>query len=655
MGQQGEANANPLGGSLTYDVARLPWLLAKPVDFDAVIKRARSDDMLTAETLRDLANHALDINGALKLARLIESKADILARGPLSPVKLAILSSATTGYIAPAVRAAALRYGVFVDIYVGEYGQTAQEIHGDDTGLQAFEPDVVLLSLDAHSLALDRSEIEPRTALVDGAAQQIRWLAEGIVARLGATVIIQNFVEPADPWVGHYDRRASGSQFGMLRHLNRRIDDIATELNGIVLDIDRLAGLVGKSTWIDLSQWYMAKLPFALDLTPLYADHVARLLGAIRGKTRKCLVLDLDNTCWGGVIGDDGLDGIRIGQGSGEGEAFLAIQHYALDLKRRGVVLAVCSKNDEANAYLPFDRHEEMALKRDDFAVFVANWDDKATNLKLIAETLNIGTDALLFLDDNPAERARVRQMLPEVAVPEVGDDPALYPLAIAHSGWFEAVALTADDAERAEQYRANAVRTQAAEKLGSLDEYLQSLEMVCTMRPFDAAGRARVAQLINKSNQFNLTTRRYTEAEVAALEADRDTFTLQIRLADKFGDNGMIAVVIFRSEAANGWMCDSWLMSCRVLGRRVEEATLQAVVEAARRSGIKRLIGRYCPTPKNGMVADHFGKLGFTRVSIEANGESVWTFDVDAYVAKQLPFAYPSDSAGEDNVRIYA
>jgi FkbH-like protein len=640
---------------LTYDVARLPWLLAKPTDFDGAIKQARSADVLTGETLRGFASHALDLDSALKLAKLIKAKADVLALGPLSSVKLAILSSSTTSYVVPAISAAAPRHGVFADIYVGDYGQTAQEIYGENTGLQAFAPDVVLLSLDFRALALEHSVIALDTTRVDAAAQQIRWLAEGIATRLNATVIIQNLVEPADPWAGHIDRRAGGSQFAMLRELNARVDQIATDLNGIVLDVDRLASLVGKAAWADRSQWYMAKLPFALDLTPLYADHVARLLGAIRGKARKCLVLDLDNTCWGGVIGDDGLDGIRIGQGSGEGEAFLAVQHYALDLKRRGVVLAVCSKNDEANALLPFDRHDEMALKRDDIAVFVANWDDKATNLKLIAQTLNIGTDALLFLDDNPAERARVRQMLPEVAVPEVGDDPALYPLAIAHSGWFETVSLTADDARRPEQYRANAVRAQTAQKLGNLDEYLQSLEMVCTMRPFDGQGRARIAQLINKSNQFNLTTNRYTEAEVAALEADPAIFTLQVRLSDKFGDNGMIAVAVFRPEGDDSWACDSWLMSCRVLGRRVEEATLQAVVEAARQSGIRRLIGRYIPSPKNGMVSDHFQKLGFARVSIATDGASAWSMNIDDYVAKQLPFTYPSALPGENDVRIYA
>ena len=610
---------------------------------------------ISGALLREFASQSLNLDSALKLAKLIESKRGVISPAPLSPIKLGVLSSSTTSYSVPAIIASAPRHGVLADIYVGDYGQTAQEIHGEDTGLRAFAPDVVLLSLDIAALGLTRSEIGTQADLIEAAAQQIRWLSEGIVAKLGAVVIIQNFVEPADPWTGHYDSRAAGSQLAVLRSLNRRIEEIATDINAIVLDVDRIAGLVGKSVWSNRSQWYMAKLPFALDLTPLYADHVARLLGAIRGKTRKCLVLDLDNTCWGGIIGDDGVEGIRIGQGSTEGEAFLAIQHFALDLRRRGIVLAVCSKNEEANALLPFQGHDEMALARDDIAVFVANWDDKATNLKRIAETLNIGTDALLFLDDNPAERARVRQMLPEVAVPEVDDDPAHYPLAVAHSGWFETIALTADDAQRADQYRANAVRASAAQTLGSLDEYLNSLEMTASLRPFDEAGRARITQLINKSNQFNLTTRRYTEAEIAAVEADPNAFTLQIRLADKFGDNGMIAVVIMRREGTDTWVCDTWLMSCRVLGRRMEEATMQAIVEGARAAGIERLIGRYIPTPKNAMVSAHFGKLGFTRIHLAEDGASEWEYAVKDFVFEDLPFTFTNALSGEEHVKIDA
>jgi FkbH-like protein len=312
-------------------------------------------------------------------------------------------------------------------------------------------------------------------------------------------------------------------------------------------------------------------------------------------------------------------------------------------------VLAVCSKNEEDAARLPFQKHPDMLLREDDVSVFIANWTDKASNIRHIAKLLNIGTDALVFLDDNPAERERVRQMLPEVAVPELSDDPALYPTALAQAGYFETTGLSADDEQRADQYRANAARSVAMETIGDYGEYLKSLGMVCEARGFDDIGRTRIAQLINKSNQFNLTTRRYTEAEVAHMQQNPDLFTLQVRLADKFGDNGMISVMIFR-KGTEDWICDTWLMSCRVLGRRVEEAALGLVADAARQAGAKRLIGEYIPSEKNRMVSGHFEKLGFAKTAEEADGRTIWQLDLAGYNAPaQLPMTLnspPADAA---------
>jgi FkbH-like protein len=348
-------------------------------------------------------------------------------------------------------------------------------------------------------------------------------------------------------------------------------------------------------------------------------------------------VLDLDNTVWGGIIGDDGLEGILIGQGNTAGEAHLAIQSLAMDLRQRGVILAVCSKNDDANARLPFREHKDMLLREEHIAAFVANWTDKATNLREIARVLNIGTDALVFLDDNPAERAIIRAELPEVAVPEVGDDASLYPGLLARAGYFEAVSFGDEDRQRADYYRANAERQSVAAVVTNLSDYLASLEMVMTALPFDAQGRARIAQLTNKSNQFNLTTRRYSEEQVGRFAADRGKFTLQVRLADKFGDNGMISVIVF-DKGGDAWECDTWLMSCRVLGRRVEEAVLAIVAQAAQAEGARYLIGHYLPTPKNSLVEHHFEKLGFTKVATAADGATRWELDLGEYHAPELP-----------------
>ena len=300
------------------------------------------------------------------------------------------------------------------------------------------------------------------------------------------------------------------------------------------------------------------------------------------------------------------------------------------------MILAVCSKNEEINARLPFRDHPEMVLREDHIAVFIANWSDKANNIREIAATLNIGTDSLVFLDDNPVERGQVREVLPEVAVPELTEDPSEYIGLLANAGYFEAIGLSEEDLARADFYQANAERI-LLQKIGNLEEYLHSLEMVATISHFNAVGRVRIAQLINKSNQFNLTTRRYSESEVEAFEKNSDKFCLQVRLADRFSDNGMISVVIFDKGRAT-WSCDTWLMSCRVLGRRVEEMVLSVVAEAARNAGAKFLEGTYIPTKKNGMVAEHFGRLGFTKVSEIPDGAATWSMALDNYQSPQLP-----------------
>jgi FkbH-like protein len=309
-----------------------------------------------------------------------------------------------------------------------------------------------------------------------------------------------------------------------------------------------------------------------------------------------------------------------------QGEAFAAFQSYARALQRRGVILAVCSKNDQAAALAAFDSHPEMVLKRADMACFVANWQDKPANLRTIARTLNIGLDALVFADDNPFERALVRRELPMVAVPELTDEPADYPAILADAGYFEALAITPEDQARGRHYRDNQARAALQETATDLDAYLRGLEMELRWRPFDRVGLPRIVQLVNKTNQFNLTTRRITEAEALAVIDDPGAVGLQLRLLDRFGDNGMIAVVIGRLAAGGAALAiDTWLMSCRVLGRQVEAATLELIVAQARRLGARRLIGTYVPSGRNAMVRDHYARLGFTPVADDRGGNGAW------------------------------
>ena len=352
---------------------------------------------------------------------------------------------------------------------------------------------------------------------MNAALDQVRTICDGIAIASGATAIFQTMAPPPVTVLGSLDRRLPGSVHALIDRFNAALLTEPDETGDLVLDVATIAQTVGLDVWHDTTRWHLAKIRLRKAPCPSTRDHVARLLGALKGKSRKCLVLDLDNTLWGGVIGDDGLEGIALGEGDPVGEAFLDIQRTALQLRAAGIVLAVCSKNEDATARLPFREHPDMLIKEADIAVFQANWTDKATNLEKIAEALDIGVDALVLLDDNPAERDQVRTALPDVAVPELPDDPALYARTLLSAGYFETVSLSNEDLLRADDYTSRAKRIELKGAARDLGSYLQSLKMEIEFSPFDAASRSRIAQLINKSNQFNLTTRRYTHNEVAA------------------------------------------------------------------------------------------------------------------------------------------
>jgi len=627
------------------DPVDLPWLLPAPTDFRSRMKALKDAPEPRLHDLRALAGFACDLSQLGGITRLVEKRNPSLASlGTLRPVKLAVAASHTSDFIEQALPATGLRHGLLVDTIKIDYGQGPQQLLDPSSAMFAAKPDFVLIAFDPLALGLGHPVFSDTAAVdaVENALGLIRALVEMVRTQPGVTAIVQTLVPPIESTFGSFDARAKGSVRWMIDRFNTRLAGEVLDDADLLFDAAALATTIGLARWHDPMRWHDAKMPCALAIVPLFAEHLCRVLAAARGLSRKALVLDLDNTLWGGVIGDDGLEGIKLGQGSAAGEAHLTIQSYALSLRDRGILLAVCSKNEEAAALLPFREHPEMLIKEDHISVFVANWTDKASNLKFIAETLNIGTDALVFLDDNPAERERVRQELPEVAVPEVGSEPADYAPILSMAGYFEAISFGDEDRTRAEMYQANAMRTSQMQKIGNMDDYLRSLEMVCTIQPFDALGRARISQLINKSNQFNLTTRRYSEAEVAVMESDPAKFTMQVRLVDRFGDNGMISVVVFDRDR-DEWHCDTWLMSCRVLGRRVEEAVLAEAAAAARAAGAVRLIGDYLPTPKNVLVEKHFEKLGFRLIEELGGGGTRWALELADYKAPDLPMVIES------------
>jgi FkbH-like protein len=380
-------------------------------------------------------------------------------------------------------------------------------------------------------------------------------------------------------------------------------------------------------------------MEIAPEASNLYGDMVARVVAAQRGLSKKCLVFDLDNTLWGGVIGDDGLEGIILGEGSAVGESHLALQRYAKKLKDRGVILAVCSKNDPEIAENAFRNHPEMLLNRSDISAFVANWNDKAENLKAIATQLNIGLDSIVFVDDNPVERARIRQSLPTVAVPELPEDVAHYARCLAEAGYFEAVVFTTEDRDRTEQYAANAERESLLKLSASLDDFLRNLQMSVTYGPFSAPNLVRVTQLFNKTNQFNTTNKRYSAEEIAQFAAAGETLTLQFRLVDKYGDNGLVSAMILRPDPVHVeiFEIDNWVMSCRVFGRALEIEAMNIAVEEARSRGSEVIRAAYVPTPKNAVIKNLYSSLGFTALNdrLLGDGDTCWLLDLSKYVAR--------------------
>jgi FkbH-like protein len=621
--------------------SELRWLPRVAEGFSERLKHLANQAGPLGRELQLLASQALDLNQLTKLAKAIgKARAEGKSLDPLVPFKLAILSNSTVDLIVPALAASAARHGIALEVIQPSYDQTAQEALTPDSRVNSSKPDAVLFALDYRALPLKLSlgDREASSATIQGVIGYLQALGNGIKANSSALCIFQTFAPPVETLFGSLDRALHGTMRNLIDAINRELAEYVIGSGDVLLDVAGVAETVGLAEWHNTQLWNMAKFPFADELIPLYADHVARTVAAIRGKSGKVLILDLDNTVWGGVIGDDGLEGIHVAQGDARGEAHLAVQRLALDLRQRGIVLAVSSKNNDEVAREPFEKHPEMLLKLEHIAVFQANWNDKATNIQAIAEELSLGLDSMVFLDDNPAERGLVRKLLPQVRVPELPEDPAYYTRTLTAAGYFEAVSFAGEDLKRAVFYQDNAKRASLQKQVGGVDAYLASLDMTIAFQPFDATGRARIVQLINKSNQYNLTTRRYTDPEVTEAENDPEVFTLQVRLADIFGDNGMISVVICRPAEAGVWEIDTWLMSCRVLGRKVEHMVLREILEHARAAGIRKLFGTYLPTDRNKLVVDHYSKLRFAKVLEEESGLTQWELLVEGAEPESAP-----------------
>jgi len=589
-----------------------------------------SDDAFSK--LANLANQAVDYLGAIQINRTI----DRLVNKP-NAVKLAVLSSATCDHLVPGIRLAALRRGLLIEIYCGQYGQYRHEIMQPPSSLRAFAPEYILLSLHADSLL---GQISPASspdevdAILNLQVESLIQLWSQAKANFGVSVVQQSFLDTAPPLFGNLDRMQSASPFQRVQVLNQKLAEAAHREQTGLLDVSKASRQKGLTHWFDRARWLQAKMEIAPAAALDFGELMAQYLNAQLGKARKCLVLDLDNTLWGGVIGDDGLDGIILGQGTAVGEAHLFIQSYAKSLKERGIVLAVCSKNEEKIARAAFTDHPDMVLSLDDIAVFIANWQDKAVNLQTIATTLNIGLASLVFLDDNPAERERIRTALPMVAVPEVGDDPTYFVDVLAGQGYFEAATFTQEDMQRAAHYSANSKRQMSMETAVTIDDYLADLSMQMMHGPVSQLELPRATQLMAKTNQFNTTTRRYSQEEIAAFADDLSCISFQARLQDKFGDNGLVSVALLASSSADSktLVIENWIMSCRVFGRNLEGAIMNLLVAQSLELGAEHLRAEFIPTAKNGVIENLFATLGFHLQSTSTTETQIWEISLADY-----------------------
>jgi FkbH-like protein len=503
------------------------------------------------------------------------------------------------------------------ELWVGDFDNYIAEIMDEDGDLYRFGPQVVLLMPSEHRCRYTGQLSDPREAQQAEAGRvtnSLLELARRLHEKSRCEVIMTNFMLPARHDLGAYRSRTLGSDWSFRKWVNLELGLNAPPYVHIC-DMEFLSHRLGGIQARDERAWFESKQPCAPALLPALAREIVNLTQNLRRAPKKVLVLDLDNTLWGGVIADDGLEGIEIGDTSPRGEAFKAFQRYIVTLKQRGILLAVCSKNNHATAVEAVDQHPEMVLRLKDFVSFKANWEPKSENLRQIAAELNLGLDSLVFVDDNAAEIEIVRQFTPEVATILLGTDPSEYAAQLQDCRFFEPRSITAEDAERTMQYHSEAQRKTLLASITDIDSYLASLEMEAAIREFLPVDLPRIAQLINKSNQFNLTTRRRTEGDLVALTNEPDNVCFSLRLRDRFGDHGLVSVVIAQ-KAGSVMKIDTWLMSCRVLKRQVEDEILTELVRLARMKGCERLEGTYLPTAKNEMVRDFYSRMGFTLIS---------------------------------------
>jgi FkbH-like protein len=544
-------------------------------------------------------------------------------------IKVAILADSSTQYLTQAIRALGYSYKLNIEIWEADYDSIDLTISDKESGLFHFKPDFTIVFLSVHTLKKQFYKGGSNADFHGNVLSYLKNIQSTVASIIKTNLLIFNFPDTLDPVLGHYSGSVASSLSYQLRRTNLELMDWAQSNNSVfLLDLCALQATQGRNNAIDTRLYISSDVIFSIDFTITVARACVQVLSTFTGSAKKCLILDLDNTIWGGIIGDDGMENIQIGD-LGVGKAFSELQLWAKSLKERGIILAICSKNDETNAIEPFDKHPDMVLRRDDIAVFVANWSNKADNIKYIQSVLNIGFDSMVFLDDNAFERNMVRTYLPEVCVPELPEDPADYVSFLTEQNLFETNSFTEEDKERTQLYKAEALRTDASRSYTSETEFLQSLGMVSEVKPFDTFTIPRVSQLTQRSNQFNLRTKRYTEQDIKHFAESDKYATFSFTLSDKYGAHGLIGVIVLEKATATTLFVDTWIMSCRVLKRGMEQFMLNTIMNYAKEYKFAEITGEYLQTSKNGIVKDHYKNLGFTEK------DNLWHLHCNDYTPK--------------------
>ena len=544
----------------------------------------------------------------IELKKLAKSEVE----GP--ECKVAVLGNVATQFFSLGIKGYLKSEGINANVLDTDYNQIDAQLLDTDSETYKLNPDVVILYIATDKIYEEFLDLNVvlRESFADDYCKKIVNYWNLISNNSNSKIIQTNFTEIDDRAFGNYSAKVKDSFIFQIRKLNYLLEEKMSERKNVfALDLLSIQIRMGLNQFYDNVLYYNAKMAVTMDAVPYIAKNVTDIIKTFRGSFKKGIILDLDNTLWGGVIGDDGLGGIEIGELK-RGHVFSDFQRWLKSLKDRGILLCVCSKNNEDTAKEPFEKHEEMILKLEDFSMFVANWEDKVSNIRYIQKSLNIGMDSLVFIDDNPFERNLVREMIKEITVPELPPDPANYLSFLQSENLFETASYSSDDKDRTKQYQAEFKRKNLEQEFVSIDDYLKNLEMVGEAKPFEPVRYSRIAQLTQRSNQFNLRTIRYTEADIERIANDDKYLTIYYTLKDKFGDHGLVSVVILEKKSDTKVFVDTWLMSCRVLKRGMEEFIINKLVETAKSNGFDTITSEYIETPKNKMVKDIYKTMGF-------------------------------------------